>query len=152
MLLFLYFSFTFPALSVSKTVVAESDLKIAKCAKLMNPSSQRLIDFINAIKEKREDVMEVLTAMDNAGKAQPPKTWVGNFVSWERLQYLSWQQFCDLHTIDGDRFKKLLEPLMDIQTCVVQDSGGLLPLRDFLRLTVTTPIPRRLICSWEEMK
>ena len=42
----------------------------------------------------------------------------------------TWEEFCSQHDFDGDRFKKLLEPLMDEPTPLVCDDP-IMRLREF---------------------
>ena len=94
----------------------------------MNESSRRLSLFVKAIQDQHDDMNQLLAAMQDAGKtdADLPRTFN------DAGEYFTWQQFCDLHTtMDGDRFKQLLEPLMDLKTPVALQNGELMPLRDF---------------------
>ena len=91
----------------------------------MNESSRRLSLFVKAIKDQHDDMKQLLAAMKDAGTTDALETFN------DAGEYFTWQSFCDLHTMDGDRFKQLLEPLMDLKTPVALQNGELMPLRDF---------------------
>ena len=44
---------------------------------------------------------------------------------------LYWQAFCEYHEINGDRFRQLMEPLMDLPTPLLETDGTVMSLRDF---------------------
>ena len=69
--------------------------------------------FLRAVQDGSDDMCRLLAAMQQ-------DHWVARG-EYKPGEHLTWEEFCDLHEIDGDRFKNLLEPLMDVETPFVCD-------------------------------
>lgn len=50
---------------------------------------------------------------------------------WDEARMLTWSEFCEFHDMDGDRFKRALEPLMDLETPASFGGRRPIPLRAF---------------------
>ena len=59
--------------------------------------------FLRAVQDGSDDMCRLLAAMQQ-------DHWVARG-EYKPGEHLTWEEFCDLHEIDGDRFKNLLEPL-----------------------------------------
>ncbi len=78
--------------------------------------------FLRAVQDGSDDMCRLLAAMQQ-------DHWVARG-EYKPGEHLTWEEFCDLHEIDGDRFKNLLEPLMDEPTPLVCNDP-IMRLREF---------------------
>ena len=78
--------------------------------------------FLRAVQDGSDDMRRLLAAMQQ-------DHWVTRGLR-RPGEHLTWEEFCDLHEFDGDRFKNLLEPLMDEPTPLVCDDP-IMRLREF---------------------
>ena len=76
--------------------------------------------FLRAVQDESEDMRRLLDAMYN-------DEWIHSGLR-RPGEHLTWEEFCSQHDFDGDRFKKLLEPLMDEPTPLVDP---IIRLREF---------------------
>ena len=95
-------------------------------AKLMNKSKQRLTLFTKEVAEQSDDMNRLLSAMEEAGVLRREV----HVKTSNRNGLFGWEEFCSRNRIDGDRFKELLEPLMDLETAAFIDKQPVL-LRAF---------------------
>ena len=100
---------------------------------IINKSQLALNAFVTAIREKTDDITNLLSAM------QEDKVVVGHvLISEDDDDYeappLTWDEFCRVHSLNGDRLKYALEALMDFETPVINSAdGSQLTLRQFGR-------------------
>ena len=83
---------------------------------------------MDALRTGAVDMEEMVAAMHNTvlfSRTDQLKT-----VS-ETGAFLSWAEFCDIHKLDGDRFKHLLKPLLGLHTGAVEEDGTEVTLRNF---------------------
>ena len=78
--------------------------------------------FLRAVQDGSDDMCRLLAAMQQ-------DHWVARG-EYKPGEHLTWEEFCDLHEIDGDRFKNLLEPLMDEPT-PLDCNDPIMRLREF---------------------
>ena len=94
----------------------------------MNKSLQALARFADGVRNREEDMSSLLDAMRkdaSAASGEVPET-LGVDGDYEQ-----WSSFCDEYAIDGERFKRVLAPLMDLPTPVIAEDGTQVSLRDF---------------------
>ena len=94
----------------------------------MNKSFQALARFADCVRNREEDMSSLLDAMRE-------DAWVASGEVPETVsvdgQYVQWSSFCDQYGIDGERFKLVLAPLMDLPTPAIAEDGTQVSLRDF---------------------
>ena len=91
-------------------------------------SFRYLQKVVDALRTGAVDMKQMLAAMNNT--ALFSRTDQLKTVS-ETGAFLSWAEFCDIHKLDGDRFKHLLQPLLDLRTGALEEDGTEVTIRTF---------------------
>ena len=100
-----------------------------------NKSLAALHAFRTAIREKRDGMTNLISAisMEEDEGITHSVVLSSNEDDFEAPAF-SWDEFCSLHSLNGDRLKYTLEPLMDLETPLVnQADGSQESLRHFAR-------------------
>ena len=98
----------------------------------INKSVAALRAFMTAVQEENAELTTLLTAMESDPKVANDQIQIAsNEENYENAVKLTWNEFCTVHGMDGDRFKNVLEALMDLETPAVDDCGRPIKLRDF---------------------
>ena len=93
----------------------------------MNKSGQVLARFADCVRNREQDMSSLLDAMKEdawVASGEVPETFSVDG------QYKQWSSFCDQYAIDGERFKRVLAPLMDLPTGAFAEDGTQYSLRD----------------------
>ena len=106
--------------------------RAAPVSPITNKSQKALIAFSTAIREKTKEMNNLLSAMHEDEMVMNGRV----LIAWNEDDFeadpLTWDEFCSVHSLNGDRLKYALEALMDLKTSSINpDDGCQRTLRQF---------------------